>query len=268
MNKTNATSPTTNTSHVKTLTLTGLFTAIIFVATVVIQIPVSATNGYIHFGDAFIFIAGIVLGPFYGAFAAGVGSALSDVYAGYYAWALPTLLIKSIMGYIVGYMFAKNDTRIFKIIGGILSAGWLVFCSIIFLSLGNITESSATFQTIADDLTYDDVVVPLSEVSTYIQNMSHMTISSIVVLPLLGVLLYFIAQKISKHQLDKKTIISFLLAGIVMVFGYYLTYGILYGNFILPMLSVPMNIIQFIIGILIASLLYPVILPMKRRYYS
>ena len=47
----------------------AMFTALICVATMIIQIP-SPLNGFVNFGDCFILIAAWVLGPWYG-FAAG-----------------------------------------------------------------------------------------------------------------------------------------------------------------------------------------------------
>ena len=48
--------------------LTGLMTALVILATS-LKIPI--INGYIHLGDGFVFLSAIILGPFYGAFAAG-----------------------------------------------------------------------------------------------------------------------------------------------------------------------------------------------------
>lgn len=88
--------------QIKKLTYTALFTAIICILTYSVKIPVIA-DGYIHLGDAAIFIASVLCGGTAGAFAAGVGSALSDLFGGYSHWILPTLMIKGIMGFAVGY---------------------------------------------------------------------------------------------------------------------------------------------------------------------
>lgn len=88
--------------YAKCLVYTALMTALVFVATFTIKVPVPFTNGYIHPGDSMVFLAGLLLGPFYGAFAAGIGSALADLIAGYTFWMIPTLLIKGLMGFVVG----------------------------------------------------------------------------------------------------------------------------------------------------------------------
>ena len=78
--------------------LTALFGALIFVVTAyVLHIPTPATGGYIHLGDAFVYLAASVLPTPYAAAAAGVGEALSDALTGGIVYALPTFLIKSAM---------------------------------------------------------------------------------------------------------------------------------------------------------------------------
>lgn len=72
--------------------------ALIFVLTFAIKVPVPFTRGYIHLGDSMIFIAAILFGWRVGALAGGLGSALADVVGGYAFWAIPTFIIKGIMG--------------------------------------------------------------------------------------------------------------------------------------------------------------------------
>ncbi len=79
---------------VRMLIETSLMAALVFAATVLVKIPVPAAGGYVHPGDAFVLIAGIALGPLWGAAAAGVGSALADLLGGYAAYVPATLIIK------------------------------------------------------------------------------------------------------------------------------------------------------------------------------
>ncbi|MFZ5944611.1 MAG: ECF transporter S component [Bacillota bacterium] len=46
-------------------------------------------------------------------------------------------------------------------------------------------------------------------------------------------------------------LVAVLVGGIWMIFGYYLTEGILYGNWIAPVTSIPGNITQLILGVVI-----------------
>ncbi len=76
------------------LTLTALLMAMVTVATMLIQVPVPATKGFINVGDTVIFVAALMFGPRTGVIAGGVGSALADLLSGYAHWAPWTLSSK------------------------------------------------------------------------------------------------------------------------------------------------------------------------------
>ncbi|MBQ7837168.1 MAG: ECF transporter S component [Clostridia bacterium] len=89
----------------KTLVSAALFSAIICVATYIVQIPMPATGGYVNLGDCFVLTAGMMLGAGYGALAAGLGSALADMLAGYMQYAPATFVIKALMAIAAFYIF-------------------------------------------------------------------------------------------------------------------------------------------------------------------
>lgn len=91
---------------IKKLAFTGLFTALVFVLTFIVRIP-SPTGGYINIGDCAVLTAGIILGPLYGALAAGIGSAICDIVAGVAIYAPGTLVIKALMALVVGLFIKK-----------------------------------------------------------------------------------------------------------------------------------------------------------------
>lgn len=96
-------------TYVLRLTFTALYAAIIMLATVAIVIPVG-TGGYIHPGDAMIYTAAWFLGPIAGV-AAAIGSGLADVISGYVLYAPGTIIIKAIMGIVVGILMRKYTKR-------------------------------------------------------------------------------------------------------------------------------------------------------------
>ncbi len=111
------------------LIIAALFTAIICVATYVVQIPMPATGGYVNLGDCFVLTAGMVLGPVYGAIAAGLGSALTDILAGYPQYAPATFVIKAVMAVIfccIVKAFSGKLSFASKIIGGIAAEAFMV----------------------------------------------------------------------------------------------------------------------------------------------
>lgn len=79
---------------IKKITLTAVFAAIIAIMTAFIKIPTGINDGYLHFGDSMIYLAGCLLGP-YAALAAAIGGGLADVLAGAAEWAIPTAIIKT-----------------------------------------------------------------------------------------------------------------------------------------------------------------------------
>ena len=111
----------------KLIVLNGLMVAFVCVATMVIQIPVPMTQGYVNIGDSIIFVTSIVFGPIPGMIAGGIGSALTDILTGYSYWALFTLIIKGFEGYIVGIIVRKN-TNLIKNILATLSGIIVMVC--------------------------------------------------------------------------------------------------------------------------------------------
>jgi len=85
------------------LGLAAVFAALVAVSTLMIQIPVPATGGYINVGDAMIFTSALLLGPLVGAAAGGVGSAIADAVS-YPVYAPYTLVIKGFEGFIAGHI--------------------------------------------------------------------------------------------------------------------------------------------------------------------
>lgn len=84
------------------VTVNALAIALVCVSTMMVQIPIPL--GYMHFGNVCILLAGVFFGPATGLLAGGIGSALADLLSGYAVWALPTLAIKSLMGFTTGYL--------------------------------------------------------------------------------------------------------------------------------------------------------------------
>ncbi len=110
------------------LAIAALLTAIVCVATFIVKIPSPATNGYFNLGDCFVLLSGWLIGPVYGALAAGLGSALADILSGYAQYALPTFVIKALMAVSAFWVVkALNKKRIIgKILGGISAEAIMV----------------------------------------------------------------------------------------------------------------------------------------------
>ena len=81
----------------KKIVIAALLAALTFVATSIIKVPTIGTNGYVNIGDVVVLIAAWYLGGLYGALAAGIGSALADLLAGYGTYVPGTFGIKFVM---------------------------------------------------------------------------------------------------------------------------------------------------------------------------
>ena len=153
--------------------MTAMMICLIMVAILFIRVPIPFTQGYVHFGDAIVFLAVLVFGWIYGAVAAALGGMLGDIVGGAAAWAPWSVGIKGIMALILGgiiAMFAKKGT-------------------------------------------------------------------------------------FSKGKLLAGEIVGMIAAGAFMVAGYYFAEGIMYGNWISPLLGIPWNIGQFAVGGVIAVII-------------
>ena len=109
----------------KKIVLAAMFAALACVATMVINIPIPATGGYINLGDCIVILAGWMLGGAYGAAAGGIGSMLADLIPGYASFAPGTLVIKALMAF-VAYVAYKSLAGINGFVARLLSAILLI----------------------------------------------------------------------------------------------------------------------------------------------
>ena len=65
--------------NIRTTTRNAALTALVSAATLLVQVPVPATQGYIHLGDAAIIAGALLFGAHSGLIAGGIGSALADI---------------------------------------------------------------------------------------------------------------------------------------------------------------------------------------------
>jgi len=85
------------------ISIIAIFTALIFVITFWIQIPIPATGGYINIGDIAVMFTALLFGPIIGGISGGVGPMLADIFSGpYIIYAPATLIIKGIEGFLIG----------------------------------------------------------------------------------------------------------------------------------------------------------------------
>ena len=87
---------------IRMLVLSAMFAALCCVTTMLVQFPTVA--GYTNIGEGMCLLAGLVLGPWYGFFAAGIGSGLADLLAGYAHYVPGTFIIKGIVALVAALL--------------------------------------------------------------------------------------------------------------------------------------------------------------------
>ncbi len=115
--------------------MAALLAALVCVATMLIKVP-SPLEGYLNLGDGVVLLAGWMLSPAYGFLAAGLGSALADLFSGYVIYAPVTFFIKGAMAIMAYFVFLLASKKIHtfasRIISGFVAellmvAGYFVF---------------------------------------------------------------------------------------------------------------------------------------------
>jgi len=89
-------------NSVLSISIISIFAALICILTIIISIPIPATNGFINIGDTGVMFTGLIFGPFIGGLSGGIGSALADIFLGYSIYAPATLVIKGLEGFLIG----------------------------------------------------------------------------------------------------------------------------------------------------------------------
>ena len=119
----------------KKIVIAALIAALACVATMIIKIP-TPLKGYINLGDCIVLVAGWLLSPTYAFLAAGLGSALADIFSGYATYAPATFVIKGLMALIALYGFRLLNKRLgnapSRIISGFIAEAFMVLGYFIF----------------------------------------------------------------------------------------------------------------------------------------
>lgn len=95
----------------RNMTMAAMFAALIALTILYLfHIPVGSNGGYVHFGDAFIYLAGCFLPMPYACAAAAIGGGIADLMSGAAVWMIPTMIIKPLMA----MCFTNKGEKIFN----------------------------------------------------------------------------------------------------------------------------------------------------------
>lgn len=252
-------------SSTKKYVLTGLMTALVFVLTFIIKIPIPFTSGYIHLGDSMIYISVMVLGPFYGALASGIGSMLSDIIGGYAHYALPTFVIKSLMALIMGLILSGRTKKSSIVSMFTFASVWTAFSAGSIYYLKNQISNIGLDDLVNSIAGNDAESTVIEQTSKTINNLpAYLTVGIISIIAIFTVAAYMISKHDVKNVLNVRALLGMIAAGICMVMGYFITDSFMYTP-IAAIISIPMNLIQFFGGIVAAILFVPAVNRVKQQ---
>ena len=122
-------------SSTQKIVISALLAALTCVATMIIKIP-SPLKGYLNLGDCVVLLSGWMLSPVYAFLAAGLGSALADLFSGYVVYAPITFVIKGLMALVAFYGFKLLHKKLYsltsRIISGIASEAVMILGYFVF----------------------------------------------------------------------------------------------------------------------------------------
>lgn len=98
-------------TNIYTIAITAFFAALTVVMTAFLHIPSGVNGGYVHVGDAVIFLGAALLPTPYAVGAAAIGGGLADVISGAPLWAPFTLVIKALLAFCLSNKGGKIMTK-------------------------------------------------------------------------------------------------------------------------------------------------------------
>ncbi len=140
----------------KNMTYMAMMAALALVATILIRVPVPATQGYIHPGDAVVMISVMMLGAKRGAASGALGEAMADLLGGYAIFSPITFAAKLLMGVLVALAIKKycNKKKTGKTVA--------VAEGLIFLLLACFSMVAVYY--FAEAAIYGNLIIPLAEI--------------------------------------------------------------------------------------------------------
>lgn len=109
-------------NKIKLVCFSGLLAALVLVLTAYVHVPVH--TGYVHIGDAFIYLGACLL-PFpYAPLVGAVGAALADCISGYALWAPGSLIIKTA----TVFLFSSKENKLLTLRNGLATVPAAMIC--------------------------------------------------------------------------------------------------------------------------------------------
>ena len=105
-------------SLTKKISFSAMFAAMVFGLTM-LHVPIGA-GGYIHIGDAVIYVAALLLGAPWAFIAAAIGAAFADIASGFASYALASVIIKVLIA-LPFVLIRKKDARLLTVFSALMT---------------------------------------------------------------------------------------------------------------------------------------------------
>ncbi len=228
----------------------SLYTALVLIATIVLQVYTPATRGYFNLGEVAIYTIAALTSPLTAGIAGGVGSALADLVTGYGIFAPGTLVIKFTEGFVASLLISffrkelphsrvRVASLIIGVFLGVLIAGLGVVLFTGEVEVYSVPLSIMGFEVMALSATFT--------ITTWFWILIGLTVTASVT--------YFVIR--AKGE-SISFVIPVLLSGLIMVTGYFL-YEYFVSNPLqgIPpeeaFVEVPVNLGQALVGLAFSS---------------
>lgn len=228
----------------------ALYTAIVYVATIVLQVYTPATRGYFNLGETAIYVVAAISNPWTAGFAGGIGSALADLTTGYSYYAPGTLVIKFVEGFVASYLVHKlvklgNQTtiKLLSVVASIIVGA--VIAAVGYFNLSGLSDITSV------PLDIMGFEITAFTGSVYIPSLLWIAIG----VAISAILIYSI---MIKGRGNVHFALSMVIAGILMVTGYFL-YEYFFVNPVInkappeqAFVEIPVNFGQVLVGMAVA----------------
>jgi uncharacterized membrane protein len=224
----------------RTIASTAVFTAFVAAATMAFALSIPVTSGYFNVGEIMVYTAALVMGPYVGAFAGGVGSMISDLSLGFASFAPGTLVIKGTEGFIVGYLSTRALSKLSR-------RTWRLTALILGAAVGTLVAWLGTsYLSGAYQLALGFPIGPVLNLSFQVPGAFWIG---------LGVAFFLVMVAVARSVNEKVgwTTLSVLVGGAEMVLGYFLYESLALGlGYVSASGEVPFNVGQAMVGLLVA----------------
>lgn len=228
----------------------SLYTALVLIATIVLQVYTPATRGYFNLGEVAIYTVAALTSPLTAGIAGGVGSALADLVTGYGIFAPGTLVIKFTEGFAASLLISSFRKRLSPSRARVASIVIGAFLGVLIAGLGIVlfTGEVEVYSVPLSIMGFEVIALSTKfSLATWFWILVGLTITASVI--------YFVIR-VRGESLS--FVVPVLISGLIMVTGYFL-YEYFVSNPLqgIPpeeaFVEVPVNLGQALVGLALSS---------------